>query len=324
MSDARYRGQSIRPRHQNRTTSPSAASHSLVGLMRRPEPIWRGCRPGCRESSTVAWLEMSPTRSPSSRISNGRPCCMTPPHFLVRLNVAGTVGPLSPTACLGDPPAFTRAAGWLRRPVTRRSRSNRSDTARHPSASRTRRAAPRPRASPRVGAITFKDMRAARASGGRLAKVDSCWATRTSLERADMAMPTQIDQPASREVNSSWTRRCEESKITEVTTGWAKAAASTRKTPNTAYAIPSAPVRGLHGERPGRGPRWARPRRRLGGRRAAPAPRRRAGAGPWKANHTCPMPGPTCSQLRAPSGCAGAPRAGWRRPEPAPGWRGNG
>ena len=51
--------------------------------------------------------------------------------------------------------------------------------------------------------ITLKFMRATMATGGRLAKIASCWAARTSLMRVEMAMPTQIDQPAMSGVKSS-------------------------------------------------------------------------------------------------------------------------
>jgi hypothetical protein len=40
------------------------------------------------------------------------------------------------------------------------------------------------------------DISATMASGGRLASVPSCCATRTSLDRDEIAIPTQIDQPA--------------------------------------------------------------------------------------------------------------------------------
>jgi hypothetical protein len=52
-------------------------------------------------------------------------------------------------------------------------------------------------------------------------------------------MLTQIDQAASRGVNSSWTRRCELSNTADATPGGAKSATHPRKTPKTAYATPS-------------------------------------------------------------------------------------
>ena len=104
-------------------------------------------------------------------------------------------------------------------------------TARQARPSTTSNAAASPSAKPRVGVITLSDMRATIASGGRLANMPSCWAARTSAERAEMAMPAQIDQPASSGVKSSWTSRWERSNTAEATTGWAKSAAIPRKMP---------------------------------------------------------------------------------------------
>jgi hypothetical protein len=51
--------------------------------------------------------------------------------------------------------------------------------------------------------ITFSDISAKMASGGKLASAPNCWATRTSVDRAETAIPTQIAQPASSGVNSN-------------------------------------------------------------------------------------------------------------------------
>jgi hypothetical protein len=77
--------------------------------------------------------------------------------------------------------------------------------------------------------MTSLDISATRTSGGKLAKVPSCCATRTSLERMEMAMPTHIDQPASSGVNSSWVSRWELSKTAEATAGRANKRAQARR-----------------------------------------------------------------------------------------------
>ena len=69
------------------------------------------------------------------------------------------------------------------------------------------------------GVITLKAMSEVTATGGRLASMPSCWATRTSLERAEIAMPTQIDQPASSGVNTSWASRSGPCSSAEATAG---------------------------------------------------------------------------------------------------------
>jgi len=70
-------------------------------------------------------------------------------------------------------------------------------------------------------------------SGGKLANIPSCWAARTSSERAEMAMPTQIDQPASKGVKSSWTSRRDPLNTADATSGGAKSATIPRKMPKT-------------------------------------------------------------------------------------------
>ena len=51
-------------------------------------------------------------------------------------------------------------------------------------------------ASVTLGVKTLKDTKATTASGGTLESVPNCCATRTSLARVEMPMPTQIDQLA--------------------------------------------------------------------------------------------------------------------------------
>src|SRR6266487_3374054 len=116
-------------------------------------------------------------------------------------------------------PAAARWKAQLRVPVMSRSRSNIAATARHPRASTISSAPASPSASPRVGTITLKDISATMTSGGRLASTPSCWAARTSADRAEMAMPAQIDQPASNGVKRSWTSRWEPSNTAEAAPG---------------------------------------------------------------------------------------------------------
>ncbi len=61
-------------------------------------------------------------------------------------------------------------------------------------------------AMPSVGWITLYAMSAATATVGRLATVPSCCAVRGSLDRVEMAMPIQIDKPATSGVKTSWAR----------------------------------------------------------------------------------------------------------------------
>ena len=58
-------------------------------------------------------------------------------------------------------------------------------------------------ATANVGLITWNDMSAATATGGRLARTVSCWATRVSVALAEMARPTQIVQAASNGMKTS-------------------------------------------------------------------------------------------------------------------------
>ena len=70
------------------------------------------------------------------------------------------------------------------------------------------RASARPIASGTEGLISWKEMREVKPSSGRLARVASCWATRTSLARVEMPIPTQIAQSASSGVNRIWASSC--------------------------------------------------------------------------------------------------------------------
>jgi len=45
--------------------------------------------------------------------------------------------------------------------------------------------------------MTFSEISAKMASSGRLTSTLNCWATRTSVERAETAVPTETPQPAS-------------------------------------------------------------------------------------------------------------------------------
>jgi hypothetical protein len=69
------------------------------------------------------------------------------------------------------------------------------------------------------------------ATGGRFATTLSCWAARTSEERALTAIPTQIDQPASNGLNPTWIGMCDAAKIADSIPGWARSAAMRRKSP---------------------------------------------------------------------------------------------
>ena len=91
--------------------------------------------------------------------------------------------------------------------VISRSRSNSADANRPPRRMRMSRAAPLARATLRVAGITLKAMSDVTATAGRLARMASCPAVRGSLHRAEMAMPTQIDQVARSGVKTSWASR---------------------------------------------------------------------------------------------------------------------
>ena len=65
------------------------------------------------------------------------------------------------------------------------------------------RTAASPTARPADTAMTLSEISARMASSGRVPSTLNCWALRTSVERAETAIPTQIPQPASNGVNSS-------------------------------------------------------------------------------------------------------------------------
>ena len=86
----------------------------------------------------------------------------------------------------------------------------------------------------------------------------NCWATRTSVERVEIAIPIQIAQPASSGVNNSWTSTCVPPSIAEAIAGWANRRRSGEEDPehhvgdrerrnSTASALPSRNSRGGRG-----------------------------------------------------------------------------
>src|ERR1700692_3543228 len=76
-----------------------------------------------------------------------------------------------------------------------RSRSNNATTIRKRMTSATSRISANTTARVTLGVKTLKDTKATTASGGMLESVPNCCATRTSLARVEMPMPTQIDHP---------------------------------------------------------------------------------------------------------------------------------
>ena len=87
------------------------------------------------------------------------------------------------------------------RPVIRRSGSKSRATTRQARTSATSSASASPIASGTDGVITWNEINDVRASKGKPARVASCCATRTSLARVEMPMPTQIAQAARSGVN---------------------------------------------------------------------------------------------------------------------------
>ena len=77
----------------------------------------------------------------------------------------------------------------------------------------------KPTARPSVAWITLNAMSVVTTTDGRLASMPSCCATRMSLDRAEIAMPTQIDQPARSGVKSSWARRSGPRRSADATAG---------------------------------------------------------------------------------------------------------
>ena len=69
---------------------------------------------------------------------------------------------------------------------------------------------------------------------GRLARMASCPAVRGSLERAEMAMPTQIDHVASSGVNTSWASRSGPRMNAVATPGCAKSSTTATNRAKTA------------------------------------------------------------------------------------------
>jgi hypothetical protein len=106
----------------------------------------------------------------------------------VRLIAAGPGGPHLITWCL----------------AMSRSRSNMADVSRQPMRLRTSSSTPAAIARASVGWIALNASSMVTATDGRLAGMPSCWATRISLARVEIATPSQIDQPASSSVKISW------------------------------------------------------------------------------------------------------------------------
>jgi hypothetical protein len=74
------------------------------------------------------------------------------------------------------------------------------------------------------------------ATVGRHRRMEISAAVRGSLDLADTAMPTQMDQAARSGVNTSWARRSGPWMSAEATAGWAKSSTTATKRPKTAYA----------------------------------------------------------------------------------------
>ena len=139
-----------------------------------------------------------------------------------RLAIPGSSECLDPPhGAAGGPPGPTPAVLTAREPVISRSRSKVATTARHMAMSMTSNPSPNPTAVQTPRGTTWNDTRAVTARGGRLASVPSCCATRTSLDRAEIAVPTPIDQKASSGANSAWARMCEPSVRVAATVGLA-------------------------------------------------------------------------------------------------------
>jgi hypothetical protein len=73
--------------------------------------------------------------------------------------------------------------------VTSRSRSNSRATTTQAAQSIASRPPAKAAASPKLGLITWNDISAASATGGRLPRMDSCCATRVSLALAEAPQP---------------------------------------------------------------------------------------------------------------------------------------
>ena len=102
-------------------------------------------------------------------------------------------------------------------------------------AGRLRAARPQTRLRPRRLAGSHRSPAArSRPTGGKLASVPSCWATRTSLALTEIAMPTTMAQPANRGAKRNRARSTGPWWNTaEATTGLANSRTAARKRPNT-------------------------------------------------------------------------------------------
>jgi len=87
--------------------------------------------------------------------------------------------------------------------------------------------------------MTFSAIRTIKTTAGRLARRPSCCATLASLDLAEIAMPTHIDQVASSGVKITWASRSGPWINADATPGCANSTTSPTKIANTAYAIPS-------------------------------------------------------------------------------------
>ena len=84
-----------------------------------------------------------------------------------------------------------------------RSRSNMLDTIRQATTSTAASTTAMMTAVVAVGLKTWSDISNGSTRAGRLARVPSCWATRTSDDRAEIAVPTHTDHMANSGANSS-------------------------------------------------------------------------------------------------------------------------
>src|SRR5580704_6855709 len=85
----------------------------------------------------------------------------------------------------------------------RRSRSNMLDTILQATTSIAASATAMTTATVAVGLKTWSDIKSGSIRAGRLARVPSCCATRTSDDRAEIAVPTHTDHMASKGAKSS-------------------------------------------------------------------------------------------------------------------------
>jgi len=109
-------------------------------------------------------------------------------------------------SAMGRNPMRGPACGYLVL-VMRRSRSKMAEATRQPRRTRIRSPAPNAMVTGRGAGITLNAMSVVTATEGRLARRASCAAVRGSLERADTAMPIQMDTATRSGVNRSWASR---------------------------------------------------------------------------------------------------------------------